>query len=75
MIRQLGPLTFLVTFTTNVNNWPTLSNMLKKLYEKHVSTNKTNNNVKYTLSIRKVRNDHVTCTRNCKHRMNNFHIF
>jgi len=41
MIRQLGPLTFFVTFTTSVNNWPILSNMIQELYEKHV-TNQTN---------------------------------
>jgi hypothetical protein len=74
MIRQLGPLTFFVTFTTSVNNWPILSNMLKELYEKHVTKNKTNNNV-YILSIREVTNDHVTCTCCCEHIMNNFHIF
>ncbi len=33
--------------------------------KKHVTTNKTNNNVNYILSIREVRNDHVTCTRCC----------
>jgi len=33
MIRQLGLLTFFVTFITNVNNWPIVSNMLKELYE------------------------------------------
>jgi hypothetical protein len=55
MIRQFGPLTFFVTFTTSVNNWPILSNTLKKLYEKHVITNKTNNNVNYILSIKEVR--------------------
>jgi hypothetical protein len=74
MIRQLGPLTFFVTFTTSVNNWPILSNTLKELYEKHVTTNQTNNNVNYTLSIREVRNDHVTCTHYYEHRMNRFHI-
>ncbi len=51
-----------------VNNWPILSNMLKELYEKHVTTNQTNNNVNYTLSIREVINDHVTCTRYYEHR-------
>jgi hypothetical protein len=65
---------YLVTFTTSVNNWPILSNMLKELYEKHVIINKTNNNINHTLSIREVRNDHVTCTRCCEHRMNSFHI-
>jgi len=30
MIRQLGPLTFSVAFTTSVNNWPILSNLLKE---------------------------------------------
>jgi hypothetical protein len=74
MIRQLGPLTFFVTFTTSVNNWPMHSNTLKELYEKHVTTNQTNNNVNYTLSIREVRNDHVTCTHYYEHRMNRFHI-
>ncbi len=68
MIRQLGPLTFFVTFTTSVNNWPMHSNTLKELYEKHVTTNQTNNNVNYTLSIREVRNDHVTCTCYYEHR-------
>jgi hypothetical protein len=33
MIKQLGPLTYFVTFTTNVNNWPIFSNTLKELYE------------------------------------------
>jgi hypothetical protein len=74
MIRQLGPLRFFVTFTASVNNWPILRNMLRELYEKHVTTNQTNNNVNYTLSIREVRNDHVTCTHYCEHRMNSFHI-
>jgi len=37
--------------------------MLKELYEKWVTKNRTNNNVNYTLNIRElVRNDHVTCT-------------
>jgi len=74
MIRQLGTLTFFVTFITSFNNWPILSNMLKTLYEKHVTTNQTNNNVNYTLSIREIRNDHVTCTSCCEHKMNSFHI-
>jgi hypothetical protein len=48
--------------------------MLKELYEKHVTTDQTNNNVNYTLSIREVKNDHVTCTHYYEHRMNRFHI-
>jgi hypothetical protein len=72
MIRQLGLHTFFA-FTTNVNNWPILST-LEELYVKHVTTNKTNNNVNYTLNNREVRNDHVTCTCCCEHKMNNFHI-
>jgi hypothetical protein len=63
MIRQVGPLAFFVTFITSVNNWPIHNNTPKELYEKHVNTNQTNNNVNYTLSVREVRNDHVTCTR------------
>ncbi len=74
MIRQLGPLTFFATFTTSINNWPILSNTLKKIYEKLVTTNQTNSNVNYSLSIQEVRNDHVTCTRYCEHKMNNLHI-
>jgi hypothetical protein len=31
MIRQLKPLTFFVTFTMGVNNWPTIIETLKKL--------------------------------------------
>jgi hypothetical protein len=74
MIRQLGSLIFFVTFITSVNNWPILSNTLEELYEKHVTTNQTNNNVNYTLSIIEVRNDHVTYTCCSEHRMNSFHI-
>ncbi len=48
--------------------------MIKELYEKHVTTNKTNNNVNYIQIIREVRNDHITCTHCCEHRMNNLHI-
>jgi len=72
MIRQLGPLTFFVTFTISVNNWPIFSNTLNELYEKHVNTNQANNNVNYTLSIRKVINDHVACTCCCERKMNSF---
>jgi hypothetical protein len=36
---------------------------LKNIYEKCPTKNRTNNNVKYTLKIRKlVKNGHVTCT-------------
>jgi hypothetical protein len=36
MIKQLRPPTFLVTFTTHVNNWSILVKALKDLHMQHV---------------------------------------
>jgi hypothetical protein len=71
MIRQLGPLTFFMTFTS-VNNWPILVKTLKKLYDQYIDENL---GIKRDalLNIRElVRNDLVTCARYYEHRMNNF---
>jgi len=39
MIRQLGPPTFFVTFTTGVNNWLILIKTFKKLYDQYIGEN------------------------------------
>jgi hypothetical protein len=39
MIKQLGPPTFFVTYTTNVNNWPILVKLLKELYDDYICKN------------------------------------
>jgi hypothetical protein len=36
MIRQLGPPTFFMTFTTCVNNWLILIKTLKELYDQYI---------------------------------------
>jgi hypothetical protein len=39
MIRQLGQLTFFVTFTTGVNKWPIFVKILKELYDQYIGEN------------------------------------
>jgi hypothetical protein len=64
MIRQLGPPTFFVTFTTGVNNWPELVQMLEDLYVGH-----NYNNVQISKDVERpkiyelVQMDPVTCAR------------
>jgi hypothetical protein len=64
MIRQLGPPTFFVTFTTGVNNWPELVQTLEDLCVCH-----NHNDVKISKDVERpkiselVRMDPVTCTR------------
>ncbi len=36
MIRQLGPPTFFVTFTTGVKNWLIFIKTLKELYDQYI---------------------------------------
>ncbi len=73
MIRQLGPPTFFMTFTTCVNNWPILIGTLKELYDQYIGENlgiKKDD----SLSIKEhVENDLVTYARYYKHKMNSFH--
>jgi hypothetical protein len=67
MIKQLRPPTFLITFTTSVNKWLSLSKTLKNLYVQHYGKNDD------TFDKKKlVRNDLVTCVRYYAHKMNSF---
>jgi hypothetical protein len=69
MIRQLGPLTFFVTFTTCINNWLGLIEMFKLLYNKHYNKiNEINNNIPNIEEL--IKNDPITCARYYEHRMN-----
>jgi hypothetical protein len=73
MIRQLGPPTFFVTFTTGVNNWPELVQTLEDLYLCH-----NHNDVKISKDVERpkiselVRMDPVTCARYYDKRMSWF---
>ncbi len=60
MIKQLGSLTFFLTFITNVNNWLPLVNTLKELQNQHFDENII---IEYdSQSLRKlVGNELVTC--------------
>ncbi len=72
MIRQLGPPTFFVTFTTTINYCLILIKILKELYDQYISE---------YLGIKKddplnikelVKNDLITCAHYYEHRMNSF---
>jgi hypothetical protein len=39
MIKQLGPPTFFMTFTTCVNNWLIFIKTLKELYDQYIGEN------------------------------------
>jgi len=71
MIRQLGPPSFFVTFTTCVNNWPIFVKTLKDLHIEHVQNlNKKN---QYLPNIKDlVKNDPVIYVHYYEHRMNSF---
>jgi hypothetical protein len=72
MIRQLGPPTFFVTFTTFISNWPVLIKTLKELYDQYIGE-KLGIKKKDSLSIKElIRNDLVTCARYYEHKMNCF---
>jgi hypothetical protein len=68
MIRQLGPPTSFMTFTTYVNNWPILIKALKDLYDQYIGENlgiKKDD----SLSIKElVKNDLVICACYYEHR-------
>jgi len=71
MIKQLGPSTFFVTFTTRVNNWPILLKTLKDLHVQHARNftieNENSPNIKDF-----AKNDLVTCAPYYEHKMNSF---
>ncbi len=71
MIKQLGPLTFFLTFIMNFNNWLPLVITLKKLQNQQLDENII---TKYdSQSLRKlVGNELVTCVHNYECRMNSF---
>jgi hypothetical protein len=71
MIKQLGPPTCFVKFTTCVNNWPILVKTLKYLHIQHVQN--FNIEIEDLPNIKDfVKNDLVTCVRYYEHRMNSF---
>jgi hypothetical protein len=60
MIKQLGPPTIFVTFTTHVNNWPILVITLKDLHIQHVQNfNLENDDLPNIKDF--VKNDLVIC--------------
>jgi exonuclease III len=69
MIRQLGPPTFFVTFTSAEHQWPPLVSTLTELY-------KTRQKQKHTETLEDhdidflIRKDPVTCSRYYRHRIN-----
>jgi hypothetical protein len=71
MIKQLGPPSFFVTFTTCLNNWSILVKTLKDLHIEHVQIfnikNKNLANIKDLVKI-----DLVTCMHYYEHKMNSF---
>jgi hypothetical protein len=75
MIRQLGPPTFFMTFTTCVNNWLIVVKTLKSLYDQYIGK-KLRIKKDDSLNIRElVKNDHITCARYYEDRMNSFRKF
>ncbi len=75
MIRQLGPPTFFMTFTTCLNNWLILVKTLKSLYDQCIGK-KLGIKKDDSLNIRElVRNDPITCACYYEHKMNSFHKF
>jgi hypothetical protein len=66
MIKQLGPPMFFITFIIGINNWSSLIEMLKLLYNKHYNKiNEISNNIPNIKEL--IRNDHVTCARHYEH--------
>jgi hypothetical protein len=69
MIRQLGPPTFFITFTSAEHQWPPLISTLTELY-------KTRQKKKHTETLEDhdidflIRKDPVTCSRYYRHRIN-----
>lgn len=70
MIRQLGPPTFFVTFTSTDHLWQPLCNALEHLHSKHAS--KPFENILAETIDSKIRKNLVTCSRYYKHRFNAF---
>ncbi len=73
IVRQLGPPTFFMIFTTCVNNWSILIKTLKELYDQYIGENL---GIKKDdlLSIKEfVKNDLVICACYFEHRMISFH--
>ncbi|XP_059077054.1 uncharacterized protein LOC131876217 [Cryptomeria japonica] len=72
MIRQLGPPTFFLTFTSAEQNWNALTSTLQELHNMHQSTLQQQEayNINQIDKFQLIKRDPVTCARYYRHRIN-----
>ena len=72
MIRQLGPPTFFITFTSAEQNWDPLIQTLQELHNLHqlAQNRQESNHPTHIDKFELIKKDPITCARYYKHRIN-----